>query len=139
MLSIPDRHERGRLREVEARKLGVGEKADGPIVASLAGIASVPSRPVATKALSPISTSEVASDRSRSASSVPKKARSPMVCTAGPTLSVPVRFVLPCRNPSGMAVMAGSASSQHASAPLGATAHLFNLGTETGEGSGVCP
>ena len=33
--------------------------------------------------------------------------------------------------------MAGSASSQHASAPLGATAHLFNPGTETGEGSGV--
>ena len=60
-----------------------------------------------------------------------------MVYTAGPTLSVPVRFVLPRRNPSGMAVMAGSASSQHASAPLGATAHLFNLGTETGEGSGV--
>ena len=67
-----------------------------------------------------------------------------MVCTAGPTLSVPVSFGLACRNPSacrnrsGMAVMAGSASSQHASAPLGATAHLFNPCTETvGEGSGV--
>jgi hypothetical protein len=39
------------------------------------------------------------------------KARAPMVCTAGPTLSVPVRFVLPFRNPSLMTVMAGSATA----------------------------
>ena len=127
----------------------VFSKADRPIVLSLAGITSVPSRLVSKKALSPISTSEVASDRSRPVSLEREKARAPMVCTAGPTLSVPVRFVLPCRNPSGMAVMAGSASSQHAFAPLGAMgkappgaiAHLFNPGVATaivdlGEGGG---
>ena len=40
-------------------------KAKGPIIASLAGITSVPARPVPKKALSPIATSEVAFDRSR--------------------------------------------------------------------------
>ena len=58
-----------------------------------------------------------------------------MVLTAGPTLSVPVRSVLPFRKSSGMSVMAGSASSQHASVPPGAMAHqdLFTPGAEARE------
>ena len=52
-----------------------------------------------------------------------------MVLTAGPTFSVPVRSLLQQKS-SGMSVMAGSASSQHAFVPLGAMAHLFIPDTE---------
>ena len=48
--------------------------------------------------------------------------------TAAPSLSVPVRLVLPSRKLSGMSVIPGSASSQHGSMLLGATAHSFNPG-----------
>eukprot|EP00964_Phaeocystis_antarctica_P069135 scaffold41940_cov46-Phaeocystis_antarctica.AAC.2 len=57
--AVPDLHERGRLRQVEACELGPGE-----------GV------------------------------------KAPMVLTAGPTLSVPVRSVWPFRKSSGMSVMA---------------------------------
>ena len=66
----------------------VEAKACLPIVVTVAGITSVPARSVAAKAPSPISTSEVASDKSRPVSLVSVKAEAPMVLTAAPTLSV---------------------------------------------------
>eukprot|EP00964_Phaeocystis_antarctica_P021117 scaffold11692_cov50-Phaeocystis_antarctica.AAC.2 len=87
--------------------------------------------PSTEKAKSPIDTSEAAFERSRLVSLVFSKAPSPIVLTAAPTLSVPLRSGLDCRKPSGMSVMSVSASSQHGSVPLGATAHSFNPGIET--------
>ena len=58
--AVPDLHERGRLREVEARELGAVEGGWADRLVSLAGITSVPSRSVPQKAHSQISTSEAA-------------------------------------------------------------------------------
>eukprot|EP00964_Phaeocystis_antarctica_P088314 scaffold56200_cov66-Phaeocystis_antarctica.AAC.1 len=118
--------------------MSVLRKAPSPIDTS--EVASERSRPVSlvvAKAWTPIDTSEAASDRSRPVSLVPKKAYSPIVLTAAPSLSVPVRSVLDSRKLTGMSVKSGSASSQHGSAPLGATAHFFNPGIVTSGGGGL--
>eukprot|EP00964_Phaeocystis_antarctica_P004771 scaffold2588_cov51-Phaeocystis_antarctica.AAC.3 len=67
---------------------------------------------VLRKALAPIDLSLAASDRSRPVSSVLRKAFFPIFLTAAPSLSVPVRSLLPFRKLFGMTVVSGSASSQ---------------------------
>ena len=68
-------------------------KAELPTFVTLVGIMSVPSRSVSPKAHAPISTSEVAWERSRPASLVLAKASSPIVVTVVGIASVPSRLV----------------------------------------------
>jgi len=92
---VPHLHERGRLREIEARKLGVVEggvsyrcnRGRDHKRALKVGVR------LSEKAPSPISTSEVAFERSRPVSSVFQKASEPIIVIVEGITSVPSRPV----------------------------------------------